>query len=255
MVFATMLALATVQSAPLTPSGKWTVDYQPTMCVAARQFGPAENATYLAFQPPVSMDTLAVKFFILAPNVGGSDVERGKATITLQPSGTTKSVNYVSRIPKRNGPRAYEMEVDATFMAQVGQSNGLSINAGKKSLSFMSGKMQPVLSAMATCNDRLMRRWGVDPAAKAEAIGSPGDWFDYTDYPIRAVRHNAQGRVVIVVTVDPEGKAKACRVAVTSGDADLDSGTCDVAKRRARYVRKVGGDRFAVYSVRWWIDG
>jgi len=254
MVFATMLALAIAQSAPLTPSGKWTVDYQPTMCVAARQFGPAGNATYLAFQPPVSMDTLAVKLFILAPNASGTGVERGRATITLQPSGQTEWVDYVSWIPKRGGPRGYEMEADAAFMAQLEQSTGLSVNAGKESVNFASGKMQRVLAAMATCNARLMRSWGVDTGAKAEAIGSPGDWFSYKDYPAAALRRSAQGRAVIIVTVDSDGKTKACRIAVTSGDPDLDRGTCDIAKRRGRYVRKNGGERFAVYSIRWMLD-
>lgn len=235
----------------LAPSGKWTVDYQPTMCVASRQFGPEQAPTYLAFQPSVSMDTKDVKLFVLAPNIEGGGVSSGKALITLQPSGATKSVKYISWIPKSGGPRGYEMDVDAAFMGQVGQSTGLSVDAGKEAAAFATGKVQPVLDAMATCNDKLMLSWGADPAAKAEAVGNPGDWFSNDDYPKRALSRHAQGRTVVVVTVDPEGRTKACRVAVTSGDADLDSSTCEVARRHGRYTRESGGDRFAVLAVRW----
>lgn len=249
MVLFVISAFAAASALP--PSGKWTVDYQPTMCVASRQFGPQQAPTYLAFQPSVSMDSKNVKLFVLAPNSEGSGVRNGRAVLTLQPSGATKSVNYVSWVPKSGGPRGYEMDIDAVFMSQVGQSTGLSVDAGKEAVAFATGKVQPVLDAMATCNDKLMLSWGADPAAKAEAVGNPGDWFSDDDYPKRALSRHVQGRSVVVVTVDPEGRTKACRVAVTSGDADLDSSTCDVARRHGRYIRKSGGDRFAVFAVRW----
>lgn len=249
MILSAFSALAAASS--LAPSGKWTVDYEPTMCVASRQFGPEQAPIYLAFQPSVSMDTKDVKLFVLSPNIEGDGVRNGKALLTLQPSGATKSVNYISWVPKPGGPRGYEMEVDAPFMAQVGQSTGLSLNAGKEAVAFATGKIQPVLDAMATCNDKLMLSWGADPAAKAEPVGNPGDWFTDDDYPKRALSRHVQGRTVVVVTVDPEGKTKACRVAVTSGDADLDSSTCDIARRHGRYTQENGRDRFAVLAVRW----
>lgn len=249
-----LLALATADTL-LMPSGKWTVDYEPTMCIASRQFGPAATPTYLAFQPSISMETSAVKLFILTPNEEGPGAKSGMATLKLQPSGESRSMSYFSLLPKQDGPRAYEIEIEADFMDKVGASTGLTLEAGKAAVEFTSGKIQPVLDAMTTCNNALMRQWGADPSAKAIAIGNPGSWFTDDDYPTGAMHRRAQGRTVIVITVSPDGKTKACRVAVSSGDAELDRGTCDIATRRGQYAPKAGGDRFAVYSVRWMLDG
>lgn len=249
MILFAISAFAAASS--LDPSGKWTVDYQPTTCVASRQFGPEQAPSYLAFRPSVTMDPHYAKLFVMAPNGEGGGVRSGGAILTLQPSGATTSVKYVSWIPKPGGPRSYEMDLDAAFMAQMGKSTGLAFDAGKVATAFATGKLQPVLDAMATCNDKLLLSWGANPAAKADAVGNPGDWFSYDDYPKRARSRNVQGSAVVVVTVDPEGRAKACRVAVSSGDADLDSGTCDVARRQGRFTRKSGGERFAVLAVHW----
>jgi protein TonB len=96
-----------------------------------------------------------------------------------------------------------------------------------------------------------MRSWGVDPAAGAAPIGNPGEWFTDNDYPPEAARKRAQGNAVIVLMVDPDGRVKGCRIVATTGDPDLDMGTCERARTHARFVRKSGGDRFSVLGVHW----
>jgi TonB family protein len=143
------------------------------------------------------------------------------------------------------------MFVDANDLALIAQSTGLTIDTGKKSVTLATGKLQLALDAAAKCNDDLIRSWGVDPTAKATPVGNPGEWFTDDDYPPIALKRHVQGHVKIALTVDTDGKIKGCRIVATSGDPDLDRGTCDVAKTHARYIRKSGGDRFDILAVEW----
>ena len=120
-------------------------------------------------------------------------------------------------------------------------------------MSFATGKVEPVLKALRTCNDNLLRSWGVDPAARAMTPRgvSPADWFPPSSYPDNAKRRGAQGRAVIAVTVSPAGRPTACRV-IIKADPDLDAQSCRLAVRNGRFEpMESKTDRFAVYAVRW----
>ena len=64
----------------------------------------------------------------------------------------------------------------------------------------------------------------------------PSRWFTDTDYPMRAIRNEEAGRVQYRLTVGPNGRAWDCTVIVSSGSATLDSETCKIAMRRARFI-------------------
>ena len=253
MILASLLAFAGTDAA-LVPSAKWTVDYRSDKCVASRPFG-AEPATYLALQPLVSLDFKGATLTLLVPNSEESGTLKGTAKIALRPAGTTKMLDYISRVSQPNGARSYEMSLDANMLAQIGQATSLAIDAGKESVSLETGKLQPVIDAAEKCNDDLMRSWGVDPAARAEPIGNPGEWFTDDDYPPAAFQRHVQGHALIVLTVDADGRVKGCRIVATTGDPDLDKGTCDNARAHGRYIRKSGGDRFSVLGVHWALPG
>lgn len=249
MIIAGLLALAAT-GAPLEPAGKWTVDYRSDMCVASRPFGDSATPTMFGFEPAVSMGSAGATAVIIAPDSRGGSVRGGTATIALEPSGEKFALDYVSWVPTGAKQRAYKVVVDGDFMAKLGLSTGLSMTAGKDSFALATGKVQPVLDAMKTCNDDLMRSWGVNLEAQAQPIGNPGAWFVNEDYPTEARRRNAAGRTVVVLTVDPIGRIKECRVVSSSKDSDLDKATCDSARKRARF-KPVKTDTFIVLSVRW----
>jgi TonB family protein len=248
-LFATLLAAAATQT-PLAPSGKWTVDYQKDMCLVSRPFGP-DAGTIFAIKPAVSMQGGGQKLFVLAPNVGGKGVRSGQATVTLQPSGVQKKVDYVSWIPKGTEFRGYEIDADADLVTAMGEATGLGMTAGKDSFSFATGKMQPVFKALTACNENLFRSWGVDPTAKAATLGNPARWFPADSYPSDAKRRGATGRSVVILTVSAEGKPTACHVALKA-DPVLDDTTCQLAMRNGRFEPAPGkSDRYAVLAVRW----
>jgi protein TonB len=55
------------------------------------------------------------------------------------------------------------------------------------------------------------------------------------DYPRAAAEAGAGGTVSIIFTVETDGRATECRVTHSSGNADLDEGTCRLIEKRYRY--------------------
>ncbi|WP_374945203.1 energy transducer TonB [Sphingomonas sp.] len=65
--------------------------------------------------------------------------------------------------------------------------------------------------------------------------GNPGQFFGPDAYPPAAQRAEAQGRVVASLTVGTDGRVSDCSVTTSSGNSDLDSTTCRIAKSRVRF--------------------
>ena len=65
--------------------------------------------------------------------------------------------------------------------------------------------------------------------------GNPGNFFNADSYPPGALRAQAQGRVVARLTVGTDGRVTDCSVSSSSGNDDLDSTTCRIAKSRVRF--------------------
>lgn len=72
-------------------------------------------------------------------------------------------------------------------------------------------------------------------ATEPVVIGNPGEWFSSKNYPPEAIRVGAQGRVMARLTVDEHGTPSQCYIAVSSGNAALDSMTCSIAMLRGRF--------------------
>jgi TonB family protein len=69
---------------------------------------------------------------------------------------------------------------------------------------------------------------------KPEAI-DPGSWVTSEDYPAEALRAHAEGTVAFQLQVDATGRPGDCVVTGSSGNAVLDSVTCAIVKREAKF--------------------
>lgn len=65
--------------------------------------------------------------------------------------------------------------------------------------------------------------------------GNPSQFFGTDNYPPAAIRAGAQGRVVARLSVGPDGRVSDCSVTSSSGNDDLDSTTCRIARSRVRF--------------------
>jgi TonB family protein len=94
--------------------------------------------------------------------------------------------------------------------------------------------------------------------------GAKGDLrqlFSADDYPAAAARNGEEGIVQAELDVSATGRVTACAVVRSSGSASLDSGTCQILQRRARFIpaRDVNGnavsDQVTTPPVVWRLEG
>ncbi|MDQ3143507.1 MAG: energy transducer TonB [Pseudomonadota bacterium] len=78
---------------------------------------------------------------------------------------------------------------------------------------------------------------------RTRPIGGLAGLFSADDYPGVALRQGAQGAVGFRLTVSRDGRVSRCDVTGSSGSASLDSSTCAILQRRARFepARDAGG--------------
>ena len=79
------------------------------------------------------------------------------------------------------------------------------------------------------------------------------------DYPPAARRARVEGIATVRFTVDPDGRARRCRVVRSAGDASLDTTTCRLIEERFRYAPALNGAGNAVaeergWQQRWWLE-
>lgn len=60
--------------------------------------------------------------------------------------------------------------------------------------------------------------------------------FSDDDYPAEAIRNEEQGTVSYRLTIGSDGRVRACEVTTSSGSARLDTATCTIIQRRARFI-------------------
>lgn len=95
---------------------------------------------------------------------------------------------------------------------------------------------------------------------KASPKGNPGNWFSNDFYPPAARRAGIEGRVSIALSIDEKGRVSDCRVTSSSGNSDLDTTTCSLAKRNGRFnpAKDDAGNAIASNytppSVRWKLE-
>ena len=70
----------------------------------------------------------------------------------------------------------------------------------------------------------------------ARATGSLPGLFSTDDYPQSALRNEEQGTTAVSLTIGSNGRVSGCNVTSSSGSSSLDSTTCSILTRRARFT-------------------
>lgn len=73
-------------------------------------------------------------------------------------------------------------------------------------------------------------------AARARPIGSVVGLFSGDDYPPSAARNEEEGTTGVRITIGADGRVSSCDVIASSGSSSLDTTTCSIIQRRARFV-------------------
>ncbi|MEO6433438.1 MAG: energy transducer TonB [Sphingomicrobium sp.] len=84
-------------------------------------------------------------------------------------------------------------------------------------------------------------------------------WFSFDDYPLDAIRAEAEGTSEFEVVIAPNGSPVSCAITRSSGQKLLDRRACEVAMRRARFSPARNAGLQPVYGayrsqIQWTID-
>jgi protein TonB len=102
------------------------------------------------------------------------------------------------------------------------------------------------------------------PRKVVSAQSAKGDLrslFSADDYPASAQSSGAEGTVRASLTIGPDGRVTGCNITQSSGNGALDSATCNILRRRAKFVpaRDSNGnptsDTIATPSIIWRLEG
>ena len=70
----------------------------------------------------------------------------------------------------------------------------------------------------------------------ASAKGNLLSLFSDEDYPQSAIRNEESGTTAVRLTIGPDGRVSDCSITSSSGSSSLDSTTCSILRRRARFT-------------------
>jgi protein TonB len=85
--------------------------------------------------------------------------------------------------------------------------------------------------------------------------------FSADDYPASAQASGAEGTSQASITIGPDGRVASCNILRSSGNSALDSATCNIIRRRAKFVpaRDSNGnattDTITTPPITWRLEG
>ncbi|WP_186728986.1 TonB family protein [Sphingomonas panacisoli] len=207
-------------------------------------------------------------------NSGWSIADDQQEDLTFGVNGTVFSGGKSVGIGDVGGKKAFVTSFESDFLQNFAASSYLIVRKGDvlvDNLSLKGSAAALVVAkrclallkrdiAAAAAEKRRFDNIADDPFAKKDAGGSatagiggaksddapvplvsPTNWFPFDSYPAAAKRAGAQGRASWEVDVDEGGRATACRITASTGNADLDATTCRLALRNGRFKIGVAG--------------
>src|SRR5690348_2619016 len=174
---------------PLSPVGKWNVDYAVTRCTAARSFGNASDSIILGIIPSINGGTYELLVSrpkrgpALADELNGSvDFGRGPIKSLLLYYGA-KGTSYST----------YRYRISAAEMQQARSARTVTLHAsGREDYAFLLTDMPAVLDTLQNCTTDLQQYWNMgakNSTATEKNKGSHGrlrTLFSGDDYPAEA---------------------------------------------------------------------
>lgn len=216
-------------AAPMAPTGRWIVNFDDAQCVASRAYG--EDQLFLKASPLGDV----VQFGIMQP--GRSGPAQQVETEIRPAAGEMYRGNAVMwSTGGEKSQRVRLINMPAAEFERLSASPSLSLKIGELQRDYLIPAMPALAKVMKTCVEDLQRVWSSEGGKPAVAMASLGSYFTDDDYPVHAVRSEWSGTTGYALLVDEQGKVADCMVVDTSGQASLDTQSCAVLKRRARFT-------------------
>jgi len=252
-VLASILVLMAQAGGPAmapAPPAKWGIDYGKDRCVITRAFDSTGGRTVLAIDADPVTGTGSL--VLLGHAVGQRDTF-GAATIAIMPEGAKLPVRWVG-LRSPDGTAGIKIWLDEASWRRMSIATSATINGfGPSPVALPIAGLDRAVQAARTCGRTLLKGWGADPDAMigSDAARHPIDWIGPQDYPVDALRANAQGTARTITTVDAAGKPTGCRTVVSSGVPSLDAASCRAILSRGVFAPSAQAVRYYYRQVTW----
>ena len=228
--------------------GNWALEPSPVRCVISRQYGSASAPITLGFKAPPVGDARQV--VIVRPE-GRTGITQTIARLTIDKQIVRTTVlNY----PLGRDRAAHLLNLSGAESAILGRASELEVwikgsarmNKGLLR-SFRLGPMATAWAQLDSCLGRLRQTWNISEddsrlSMPPRPIMSLEGMIRTEDYPGLAVRRMQMGTSGIMLLIDESGAVKDCTLTEASGVAVLDSTTCLIISRRAKFQPAIGLD-------------
>jgi TonB family protein len=216
-----------------TATGKWNIEFADQQCIAARTFEDKGRKLTVALVPTPANDDARLWLMTADPK---SRLERAAIATGCQ---RIKAPGMVLRGLSKTNERVFSVLLEPAEYVRLLSTGKLQLSGSVRANMTLSS-LTAVRNLLDKCNADLLKQWGFGrEVAQLSMPAKPHkDAIAYVqadDYPSAALRDGASGTAEVMVTVGVDGKARDCRVLQSAGHAALDSTTCAIVVRRARF--------------------
>lgn len=242
------------------PVGRWIVHADEQQCSLLRRSAGAKPVTFAIRVTPGADDA---ELLVIAETISSRelrDVKDSKLIVTPQRAQLPGEI-HSEQLAGGNALVLAALRDEVVPALSAG--SGLDIRQREKQLASMALPGVPAaLQALKRCEESALVEWGVDLAARpllrkpARPVRRLASLLNDNDYPQSAVRANESGNSVVRMTVGPDGRVADCVTVASSGSNMLDSATCSLFARRARFSPALAADGrptqdWHIARIRW----
>lgn len=242
-----MLALAAMQDAPLEPSGKWVVDYGEAQCSVARSFAPGDAILGLRQRRLMRSEVELT----VSVTTGVQRRERSSfAAEVLLPNSERIAVDVEPASSSGRHVRTATVSIDGIETLIAAGKFGFPLSRDEHVWMNVESLRQ-AHAALRKCSDDLAESLEI-PIAELDAVAVPAVAVGTPDFALKELPRNL-GRSwtassVVLIEIDDQGNAAACRTIAYSGPEVLRDKACErSAELRFRPARNADGK-----AVRTW---
>lgn len=232
-------------------------DTEPNSCML-RQEGAGPDRVVLEWIPGSNTATI----WLISPRIPPRGRDGRRWEVIFQPGG--EAIRVELDLGELDGRLFFGAVIESSLMRRFLSARTIRIRRpfGTITETSLPGDDAAVADFRA-CADRKMRAWGVDPeilgALRREpqpVLSGPETWFKSGDYPPSELREHGAGTTTVRAGVGLDGRVADCTIVLTSGRPVLDATTCDILRRRGRYVPALDPNGAPVatpiiFSVKW----
>lgn len=231
---AVAMETATTISAPLEPSGPWTVEVSEGLCLVGRTYGPNQQQPILGFRQAPNAEDFEIGLWLNDISKKGS---YGTAQLILD-HGEPIEAGYSAGPVAIKGLYLIWIATKRAQLDALSAAKAMRVTAGNFQAEFNLRNVKGALKALEDCERNQLISWGMDPAVLASIESPPrgnlARFFTSADYPIDAIGTNKKGTTSVRFMVAIDGRVSSCKVVASSGSPLLDAKSCQVITRRAR---------------------